>query len=259
MQFPIQVVSGIAIRDANNNLVIQIGPGPDVWIYGQSNAIHLTPTSTAPSAFEAAIEFYQSTAYVPNPGSPASYVNGGNFLGPDAVAIEISSGQVATGQRGHLLLGPYSFFLTSDTATASPTPNRYVRASSFDSEAGHGVYVRPFFEVDDQGWRAPVYQNGWANNGGGVYEIGKYRMMPDGTVEMMGFIVGGVIVNGTIMFNLPAGLRPAKDHIFACSNGNATGSFAAVTAAGNVSCFGVPSAVAGIMLDNVRFPVSQLV
>ncbi|SPL64401.1 SGNH/GDSL hydrolase family protein [Ochrobactrum soli] len=55
--------------------------------------------------------------------------------------------------------------------------------------------------------------NGWVNQGD-PWDIPLATATPDGLVFLSGLVTGGTTASGTIIGVLPAGLRPAKDHIF---------------------------------------------
>ena len=60
-----------------------------------------------------------------------------------------------------------------------------------------------------ESWNNLTLQNSWANYGG-TWATAQYRKMPDGRVEVKGFIRYGVITTGTIIATLPTGYRPTE-------------------------------------------------
>lgn len=58
---------------------------------------------------------------------------------------------------------------------------------------------------------APTFQNGYSNYvGGGGYEPVTYVQDSTGRVTVQGLATSGTLANGTIIFTLPAAMRPAK-------------------------------------------------
>ena len=64
-------------------------------------------------------------------------------------------------------------------------------------------------------------QNGWANFAAGYSDFGFY-MTEDKTVHLKGVIAGGTVTAGTLIFTLPAGMRPAKIALVPVFLGNQT-------------------------------------
>lgn len=65
-------------------------------------------------------------------------------------------------------------------------------------------------------WTSVVFQNGWSNQGGAYY-AGAYTKV-NGLVRFRGFIKGGTLASGTILFNVPAGYRSNGNMIFLCAS-----------------------------------------
>lgn len=57
------------------------------------------------------------------------------------------------------------------------------------------------------GWQDAVLQNGWVNIGLGFANAG-FRVMPDGTVQLRGTVGSGTSTDNTVLFTLPANMRP---------------------------------------------------
>lgn len=99
------------------------------------------------------------------------------------------------------------------------------------------------------GWTAPTLLNGWVNYGAGFNDAG-YMKDAHGFVHLKGLLKDGTTTKLTPFFNLPAGFRPAAQHIFAASSFEAYGEVR-VEADGDVS-FLVGSA-GWICLDSISF------
>lgn len=97
----------------------------------------------------------------------------------------------------------------SDIHTTLPTPVGYVpyegRSGSF-AKADHSHAIG----VED--WKYLEYENDWVNyeDESGTVEQGKYLLLPDGFVICYGTIKDGTVTDGTTLFTLPVGYRPAK-------------------------------------------------
>jgi len=109
--------------------------------------------------------------------------------------------------------------------------------------------------TDQSFWQNVVGLNGWSASGSYAYP--GYIMMPDGTVRMRGAIISGTITDGTVVFVLASGYRPANQ-IDAVVAGGVNGSFASILIEtnGNVLCEGLAGKGSFIGLDNVTFPVN---
>lgn len=60
---------------------------------------------------------------------------------------------------------------------------------------------------------APTMLNGWVNYGDGFATAG-FSKGPDNRVHLTGLIKGGTVADGTVIFTLPDGFRPAQKEIF---------------------------------------------
>jgi hypothetical protein len=70
----------------------------------------------------------------------------------------------------------------------------------------------------DTGWQAPTYNANWADFGAGQ-AAGGYKFDALGRVVLKGLVKKAVaLVANDAIFNLPAGYRPANEHIFACAS-----------------------------------------
>jgi hypothetical protein len=103
-------------------------------------------------------------------------------------------------------------------------------------------------------WHAVVFQNGWSNVGG-VNVTAQYRQVacPPQCVQLVGTIAPGTKTDGTILFNLPAGYRPAHDQFFPLATNGAAGGGTtpqvSVAQNGDVKVFGVNT----VGLTNIEF------
>lgn len=264
MQFPLQVTQAITIRDGNGNLVISIGPGPDMWVYGQNNAMHLTPSSTIPFPFgtsTATIEFYKSVNYTPTLVYQPASISGTQYSGQGAqsVLLTMQSGVFNPGtykDYSNIILTDEGYTLFA-TFTSVSAPNLKIDADGTFGIQHKGIVVSPYFSVDDDGlggtWRNLVLQNGWANVGGGFANC-QYKMMADGYVGFRGNMSGGVKVDGTVLFNVPVAYRSKypKQCVVRTESNNPTFLNIRVDN-GNVEVYNMPTGNV-ICLDDLRFP-----
>lgn len=84
---------------------------------------------------------------------------------------------------------------------------------------------------DDTGWTAPTLLNSWVNLGSG-YAATRYRRI-NRIVYIEGTVASGTTTDGTVMFAVPAGFRPASAKQFAVAISGGAGRVE-VQAAGNV-------------------------
>lgn len=78
---------------------------------------------------------------------------------------------------------------------------------------------------------APTLLNSWVNLGSGYTNAG-YWKDPFGVVHLTGRVQSGAVPS--VIFILPAGYRPAADHVFATQSAGAFGALT-VDSAGNVT------------------------
>jgi hypothetical protein len=104
---------------------------------------------------------------------------------------------------------------------------------------------------------APSLLNSWTNYGSGIQTAG-YMIDALGFVHLRGSIAPGTTSDGTNLFQLPLGFRPASRLIFQCNaaSGSNNGSSARVDvyANGNAQIFGYPSGGIIVSLDGIVFP-----
>jgi hypothetical protein len=70
-------------------------------------------------------------------------------------------------------------------------------------------------------WRAPTFQNSWANFDTTAWQPAGYRIDTDGFVRIRGHVATGAV--GSTIFTLPTGFRPALNEQFSCMANNAWG------------------------------------
>lgn len=74
----------------------------------------------------------------------------------------------------------------------------------------------------DGAWTGYAYANGYTDNGA-PFQVGQYRKLRNGDVQMRGVAVAGTVTSTTIILNMPAGYRPASaTNVFESITGNTT-------------------------------------
>ena len=71
-----------------------------------------------------------------------------------------------------------------------------------------------------QGWIAPTLLNSWTNYQPATWDPVGYMKDSLGFVHIRGFLKGGTLSTGTLVFTLPAGYRPEKSSYFASGVNN---------------------------------------
>lgn len=102
---------------------------------------------------------------------------------------------------------------------------------------------------------APTLQNSWVNFGSGVAEAG-YCEMPDGTGMLTGVIKDGVTTFGTVLFTLPAALRPDADHVFPSIGNGARVAQLVVQDDGDVVLQSASAGLTWLTLGACRWPIA---
>jgi hypothetical protein len=100
-------------------------------------------------------------------------------------------------------------------------------------------------------WLSPTLLNSWVNYGA-PFETAGYRKTPTGEVQLRGMIKNGTTTNGTVLFTLPAGYRPANTRAFPSVQGGNASCRIDVSAAGDVTIQTVTNANL-LVLEAVRF------
>lgn len=93
-----------------------------------------------------------------------------------------------------------------------------------------------------------TYSNSWVAGA----EPPFYAVSSDGTVSMAGYISGGTVTNGTVMFTLPKHLRPQVIGRFICGNNTTTPCQVNVNTDGTMTIFNA-AAVTFVALDSIRY------
>lgn len=94
------------------------------------------------------------------------------------------------------------------------------RSVMFDVDDGF-LYSGVFSPWTPDTWVNATLLNGWNVTGVGAFDPPGYKKMPDGTVRLRGVTVAGTKADGTVMFTLPAGFRPARRKHIAVSSDTA--------------------------------------
>lgn len=108
--------------------------------------------------------------------------------------------------------------------------------------------------LGDTGWAAASLQNLWVNFGGGLADAAYRRI--GGIVYLRGTIKDGSLTNGTLLFTLPAGFRPASTLRFMLLS-NTANAVAHLSSAGALTFSGAAPSNASVALDGVRFVAEQ--
>lgn len=104
-------------------------------------------------------------------------------------------------------------------------------------------------------WQSITLQNGWVFNGGATDSLPRYKRDSANNVICEGFIKDGTATLGTVIFNLPVGLRPLKEKIIKVGCYGSLG-FLKVLPNGNVTCLSVPYNQ-WLSLDGFSFQAEQ--
>jgi hypothetical protein len=107
--------------------------------------------------------------------------------------------------------------------------------------------------INPEAWIAPSLVNGWSNFGG-VTQAAGYRKTPTGEVQLRGLIKDGTITEGTTLFTLPSGYRPAAQRSFPAIHGGNNVCRITVESTGEVVIRGGTNN-AFLSLEPVRFDV----
>lgn len=199
VSFPQQFVQAISIRDTNGNLIIQIGPSPDIKIM-------------APPPSQSMIEFNadSTTTFMVIKGETGIEWN---VFADDSSppTLEISQFPVPNSGCALFLIQSSSPAPADDGAIfmqARAPESGSARGVIFDGRDGFikiGAFSIPTIVYET--WTAATLQNGWTNFGGGYAPL-QFKMLPHGFVHLEGTIKPGVTVDGTTVTTLPAGYRP---------------------------------------------------
>lgn len=116
-------------------------------------------------------------------------------------------GTTATGLKSLMQLFSQTWQLLSDT-----NPGEGAQLSLLS--AG-GSRLDLYTSSATEPWHALSLQNSWTNRGGSDVTA-QYRKVvsPPNTVEIIGYIASGTVTDGTTLFTLPTGYRPAHNCVF---------------------------------------------
>ena len=96
----------------------------------------------------------------------------------------------------------------------------------------------PITTLNNGGYVIPTLSNGWVNNGGG-YEPARFYKDASGNIHISGIIKNGTYANGTTIFTLPVGYRPAYHIPIECAYSGGTYTLQ-IASTGIVSIFAAP-------------------
>lgn len=162
----------------------------------------------------------------------------------DAMSIDLSSGVGSGSASSAIFMNAVQLVLSYEDTFA---PNFGLSRLYFHAD---GIFTEGnYLSVLNEGWQAPSFQNGWGNLGG-TNEVAGFRLFADGWVRFRGTIIGGTKTDGTVLFNIPAAYRPAKDKVmpFALISSGATSpaiQLRVSASTGNVTVFGVSTTGTG--------------
>jgi hypothetical protein len=233
------VNGNIKIYNASNALVSQIDSN------GIISAEDLSNLTTA--------NWIKLSVQDPSSTNPALLIQPGETVSPtqDWFAGEISTAELVVGANAQQAIAIYSPLTTSQgladisvfyvacaaadgshgsqlNAVTSQLSIQGNNGSSFPNGegvkintgkvAGDGGSMIVYRNSADETWHAASLQNGWTNRGGSDVPM-QYRKVasPPNTVEIVGYINAGTQTDGTVLFNLPAGYRPAHNQPFVAS------------------------------------------
>lgn len=211
-----------------------------------------------------------ATATIVNSGNYYSF--GGNYYGSTTfagLAIDITNGPNVSLQAGFAGISESTtgaflnlFSNQSVLASAVAAGSFYLQqdlADTFISDgthyAGWRIINSSMTNYTDKGWQSITPLNSWV--AAPAYATPSYMLMPDGVVRLRGALMSGTKTDGTVLFTLAAGFRPASQ-IAGVAVGNNNGTFVGVLIQtnGNVLCEGIGSNGPFVGLDNISFPVN---
>jgi hypothetical protein len=80
----------------------------------------------------------------------------------------------------------------------------------FDDTTGFLKFGQIASSWTEEAWTNATLQNSWNTTGVGAFDPPGYKKQPDGTVRLRGVTVAGTKTDGTVIFTLPSGYRPAR-------------------------------------------------
>jgi hypothetical protein len=231
---------------ASGNLIASVSnaTGSDAaWTSGSGNA-YLAGVVTY--LFDATHNVYISAAHV---------ANGLNF----ARSTLASGPWISAGSQ--LTLTPTGLFLEANALTiaAGTTVQGGLAVNDFITATG-GNSTTPTVITTDT-WHAASLLNGWANQGGGLYEC-QYKLMEDNSVWLIG-VINPAAMTSTQFMTLPVAYRPQNtggdyplgEHTTAPLGTN--GAFLRVQTTGACSLINATTG-SGAIIVNIRIPLDNI-
>jgi len=248
-------IASISPVEVVNGSTVTYFEGTTSYSDAKNVAVHLS-REDGEVAFESYpnINQFTNTGYIKanNPYSAGANYNTG--------ALEIASPAVA-GSQEHCVVTMYS-------ENAAGTVDSHIQfrtvAAGVDSAIQLEVAGKIIAQVISGGvaanetWHNFTLQNSWVTWGAPGDTPG-YRLMPDGTVQLRGWLKNGTLADGTQIATLPAGYRPHAQQAWRlpCLSTVTASMSLSVDTNGNLAVFGL-GANTDFSLDPVRFPVSTL-
>lgn len=183
-----------------------------------------------------------------------------NVVGDNLILTKEDGGTIDAGDvRGPAGLGGGVLKSTAFPTDPAPTDGDLVVRTDLDDD--------PLFKYTDGAWvelvqdrvealhligagGEPAFQNGWSNRGGPAHPAAFYK--DRGRVYLEGQIGGGTATNGTIIFTLPAGYRPAAVVDIHMAGGQTTTQLD-INSSGECRIYDALSS--GIYLDGISFRI----
>lgn len=113
-------------------------------------------------------------------------------------------------------------------------------------------------QLVDTTWKAAdltaaTLLNGWTPRPGG-YAAPAYSLLPDGRAWICGAATPGTLTNGTVLFTLPAELRPTRHHSFECPASAGGKAMVQVESSGNITVYNATAGITWLAFGNVCWP-----
>lgn len=286
MQFPNPIVTSLIIYDNLGRPVVIIGPGPSLVIQGTNSSIEFSIDNVSGVAQQIFWNFDKSNNVDFNLYNATTHneigwiAQGGNFTrgalsyygffqfdtpsGSTEIGVIRSDTRVET---TNAIFTEKTIFIQAGDGTGLNGPMLAFDASSaiFKNSinadgVGYSKATTYFTRTGtNANWIGFTYANGWSDLGGN-WETGAYKITPDGWVTFKGVIIGGTKVDGTVLFTLPAAVRPTLDQILTVAMISAgAGSninLRVFAATGQCQCFGIAGSANGNMsLNSARYPL----
>lgn len=191
-----------------------------------------------------------------NGGTPPTITDLDTVLGTNTRFFRwTSSGATgAPASAGPALYLPYSSNAGAMLAFQPTSQAFYYRTQPVSGGWNPWHQVWTTANLDDSGWQTLTLSNSWTNQGGSP-TFGPAACRRFGAhVMLRGLLVPGNTTDGTTMFTLPAGYRPATAMRFpVVSNGSSTTPQLQVNTDGTVQCLGLAGNAAAITIAHISF------